>query len=187
MKPLADLIPQEESRAVAVRLLDPYLNDPPENGNDEPTLTAILALSEFDLDRAVAQLKNGDFREDDRLFPLVREYVAAKLAEKDSARALAMVESIPDPAAKLSAITRVAKSIPASERGRKKAVLERATTLLGKNAQRANDFDRLRIVSAIAEQWLDIGERDRARRRARAGEVVDQRVPHGLSGPTRAA
>ena len=73
MKPLADPIPHEESRALADRLLEPYLHGPMENGNDEPRLTAILALSELDLDRALELLKNGEFRDDDRVYQLVRE------------------------------------------------------------------------------------------------------------------
>ena len=57
----------------------------------------------------------------------------------------------------------MAKALPASERGRKQALLERATTLLRDRLQQANAARRLRLVSAIAEQWLDMGERDRAR------------------------
>ena len=52
MKPLADPIPPAESRALADRLLEPYLRDPIGNGDDESRLSAISALSEFDLDRA---------------------------------------------------------------------------------------------------------------------------------------
>ncbi len=53
MKPLPDPIPPEESRALADRLLEPYLRDPMENGDDHARLAAISALSEFDLDRAL--------------------------------------------------------------------------------------------------------------------------------------
>ena len=163
MKPLADPIPFAESRALADRLLEPYLHEPVENENDEPRLYAILALCESDLDRALALLKDGEFRDGDRLYPLVREYAAAKVAEKDGARAVAMIESIPDPVAKVSAIAKVVKALPASERARKQALLELATGLLKDGAQRADGAGRLRLVSAIAEQWLEIGERDRAR------------------------
>ena len=60
MKPLADPIPPEESRALADRLLEPYLHDAMENGDDEPRLAAISALSEFDLDRALELFQNGE-------------------------------------------------------------------------------------------------------------------------------
>ena len=66
MKPLADPIPLEESRALADRLLAPYLPDQMENDDDEPRLSAIVALSEFDLDRALELFENGKFRDADR-------------------------------------------------------------------------------------------------------------------------
>jgi RNA polymerase sigma factor (sigma-70 family) len=182
MKPLADPIPPAESRALAERLLEPYVHDPVENENDEPRLYAILALCELDLDRALALLKNSELRDGDRLYSLVREYVAAKVAENDGARAVAMIESIPDPAAKVSAIAKVAKALPASERGRKQALLERATPLLKDGAQRANDADRLRLVSAIAEQWLDIGERERAELMLEEGKTSSNVFQTGYLG-----
>ena len=74
-----------------------------------------------------------------------------------------MVESIPDSLTKVSALTGVAKALPASERARKQALLERATTLLRTNLQRQSDAGHLLLVSPIAEQWLEIGDRDRAR------------------------
>ena len=165
MKPLADPIPPEESRALADRLLEPYLHEPMENDDDEPRLAAISALSEFDLDRALELLQNGKFRDEDRRYQSIRGSLAAKLAVKDPARAEAMVESITDPLTKVSALTNVAKALPASERGRKQALLERATTLLRDRLQQANPARRLLQLSEIAEQWLDMGERDRARRR----------------------
>ncbi len=63
MKPLADPIPLAESRALADRLLEPYLRDPSEKDDDEPRLAAIAALSEFDVDRALELLEAGKFRE----------------------------------------------------------------------------------------------------------------------------
>jgi hypothetical protein len=100
---------------------------------------------------------------EDSLYRLIRESFAANLATKDPARAEAMVESIPDPTTKVSALTRVARALPASASGRKQALLERATMLLRDRLQRANDLVRLQLVSAIAGQRLDIGDHERAR------------------------
>ncbi len=83
MKPLADLIPLAESRALAYRLLEPYLHDAVENDDDEPKPAAISALSEFDLDRALDLLHNGNVREE---YQGVRGSLAVKLADKDPAR-----------------------------------------------------------------------------------------------------
>ncbi len=163
MKPMADPIPPEESRALADRLLGPYLQDPMENIDVEARLYAILALSEFDLDRALELFRNGRIGDENRTNRLVRETLAVKLASREPARAEELVESITDPAAKAGALTRVVKALPASERGRKQALLERTTNLLRDRLPKGNDPVRVQLVSAIAEQWLDMGERDRAR------------------------
>jgi RNA polymerase sigma factor (sigma-70 family) len=182
VKPLADPIPPEESRALADRLLEPYLHDAIENDNAESRLAAILALSEYDLDRAIELFQNGKFRDDDRLYRLISESIAAKLAAKDLARAEAMVESIADPATKASAYTRIAKALPASERGRKRALMEQATNLLRDRLQRMDNLARLQLVSAIAEQWLDMGERDRARLLLRDEEISNDVLRTGNLG-----
>jgi hypothetical protein len=163
MKPLADPIPRDESRALANRLLEPYLQEPVDNDNQAPRLEAIRALSEYGLDRALELLQNGKFRDADRQHQVVLISMAAKLAVKDPARAEAMVDSIPDPSTKVSALTDVARALPASERARKQAMLERATTLLREGVQRAHDGGHLLLVSPLAEQWLVLGDRERAR------------------------
>jgi RNA polymerase sigma factor (sigma-70 family) len=163
MKPMADPIPPEESRALANRLLEPYLQDPIENGHDELRLTAISALTEFDLDRALDLLQHGRFRNEDPRYQFILEILARTLAVKDPARAEALVEPIPDPVTKVRALTGVAKALPASERARKQALLERATNLLRDRLKQTQELYRVQLVTEIAEQWLDMGERDRAR------------------------
>jgi CarboxypepD_reg-like domain len=161
MKPLAEPIPAEESRALANRLLEPFLHDGMEKGDDHPKLDAISALGEFDLDRALELLQNGKFRDENLYYQQIRGSLAAKLAEKAPARAEAMIEPITNPQAKVAALISVANALPASERARKQALLERATTMLRDRPQQANSARRL---LTIAEQWLDMAERDRARR-----------------------
>jgi hypothetical protein len=163
VRPLADPIPAEESRALADRLLEPYFHDIEENGDDGRRLAAIGVLSQFNLVRALDLLQNGKFREKDWAYQTIRGSLAAKLAETDPALAYALVESINDPLARATALPTVAKALPALERGRKRALLDQATTLLQDRLQQANPTTRLRLIAAIAEQWLDMGERDRAR------------------------
>ncbi len=165
MKPLADPIPHEESRALANRLLEPYLKDP--FGDDVESvgsrLRAVAALGDFDLIRAVELLQNGEFRDEDRNFQFIRGALAAKLAVTEPARAEAMAESNADLGTKINAVASVAKALPASERIRKHSLLERATGMLKNDAQQANELSHLQGVSALADGWLDLGERDRAR------------------------
>ena len=162
MKPLADPIRLAESRALANRLLAPYLPDQVEN-DDEPRLSAIVALSEFDLERALELFENGKFRNEDRRYQGTRGSLAVRLAVKDPARAEAMVESLADSRTKALALMNMIRDLPASERGRKQALLEHATTLLRDRLQQANPSWRLQNMSEIAGQWLNMGERDRAR------------------------
>ena len=68
-----------------------------ENDSDEPRRRAISALSEFDPHRAFELLQDGKFRDEDRLYQLIRESIAAKLATKDPAAAETLADSIPDP------------------------------------------------------------------------------------------
>jgi hypothetical protein len=170
IKPMADPIPPEESRALAGRLLEPYLRDAEEKGDDHLRLAAISALSAFDLGRALDLFQNGGFRDGD--IPDLRGRLAARLAEKDPARAEAMVEAIPDLLARATALSNVATALPASERGRKQALLDRATTLIMDHLQQANVSRRLRLLAEIAEQWQDMGERDRARLVIQAGKTI---------------
>ncbi len=86
MKPLADPIPLAESRALANRLLAPYLADPLEKvDDDEPRLSAIVALSEFDVDRALELFENGKFRNVGPRYQDIQGSLAVKLAVKDPA------------------------------------------------------------------------------------------------------
>ncbi len=163
LKPLADPISHDESRALANRLLDPYLRITRENGVSAPRPAAIAALSEIDLSRALELLRAGEFRDEDRIDQLVRKSLAAKLAVKEPAQAEAMADSVVDPATRVSALAGVVKALPTSERIRKRAILERATAMLKNGAQSASDVSHLQQVSSLAEGWLDLGERDRAR------------------------
>jgi hypothetical protein len=172
MKPLADPITPNESRALADRLLEPYLHEAPEKENDRARLAAILALSEFDVDRALDLFQNSNFRDEDFYNQNIRGSLAARLAGKDPARAEAMIEAIPDLLARATALPIVAKALPASERRRKQVLLDRATTLLRDHLQRANPGSRLLLIAEIAEQWLDMSERDRARVVIQEGKTI---------------
>jgi hypothetical protein len=169
MKPLPDPIPPEESRALADRLLEPYLREAPENGDERPRMVAIAVLGEFDPGRALDLFQNGNFRDEDSN---QRESLAASLAEKAPAAAEAMVEAIANPLTKADAFASLARALPASERARKLALLDRATTLLRDRLQQANPTRRLRLAAEIAEQCLDLGERDRARLVIQAGKTI---------------
>jgi hypothetical protein len=163
MKPLADPIPHEEARALADRLLAPYLPEDPGKGEDRAWLAAIEALGQFDLDRALELLQDRTFRDDDFLFQSTRASLAARAAETDPASAEALVEAIPDPLLKARALADVAGALPALEGDRKRDLLERASLLFRERLRQAPPLRRLEIATKLAERWLDLGDRGRAR------------------------
>ena len=110
MKPLAEPIPLAESRALADRLLAPYLLDQGENDDEDARLFAIVALGEFDVNRALELFEHDNFREDDRRHQRIRGSLAAKLAVTEPARADAMVESLADPQTRALALLEVIRA-----------------------------------------------------------------------------
>jgi hypothetical protein len=176
--PMAEAMPLEESRALAEELLGPLLRDERNQGNDHMQLAGIAALSAFDPVRALDLLRNGDFQKDS-YYAHAQGEIAAKLAEKDPARAKTLVEAIPDSQAKVNYLLNVAKALPASERDRKNALLQHATDLL----KDLPPYSQLHgPLPAIAGQWLDLGERDRARLVLQEGKSFYDSVPSGSAG-----
>jgi Carboxypeptidase regulatory-like domain len=159
IKPMAEAMPREKSRALADELLGPLLRDEKNQQNDHMKLAGIAALGAFDPDRALDLLQSGEFQKDNH-YAHAQAEIAAKLAEKDSARATTLVEAIPDSRAKVDYLVDVAKALPASQRDRKNALLEQAANAIKDLGSYRQLYGPL---PAIAEQWLDLGERDRAR------------------------
>ncbi len=171
--PQADPIPPEEARALADRLLAPYLPEEAEEADQEAKLAAIASLAEFDLDRALELFQKQRFADRRFSFGDAPFGLALKLAETDPARAEAMVESIRQIPNRALAYMRLAKASPARERARKLALLEQATTLFANEHRPGPPVFRLQLLSALAEQWLDLGERQRARLLLEEGKAID--------------
>ena len=96
MTAIEEPIPLEQARALAIRVLEPYLQEVRETHGEESTWRAIKALSTFDLARALDLFKKGLVTER-RFANSLRVDLAEKLAEKDPAEAEALIEPISDP------------------------------------------------------------------------------------------
>jgi RNA polymerase sigma factor (sigma-70 family) len=177
---LADPIPPAEARALADQLLAPYLRDEPNDGDDRARLAAIEAVSGFDPDRALNLLQSRRFRDDDFRYQGVRGLLAVKLAARDPARAAALAESIPVARSKINALVGVAKALPCGDRERKRALLEKAAAALNESRERPAGL--LRFGSAIAEQWLDMGEPEKARALLPGGKIGPEALQSGFLG-----
>jgi hypothetical protein len=138
----------------------------------------IAALGAFDPDRALDLLQNGEFQKDN-YYAHAQAEIAAKLAETDSARAKTLIEAIPDSRAKVDFLLNVAEALPALERDQKNALLEQAANAI----KDLGPYGQLHgPLPAIAEQWLDLGERDRAWLLLQKGKTLYDSVPSQSAG-----
>ena len=133
------------------------------------------SIAPFDL------LQDGKFPDENPSYQFTRSVLAVILAETDPAAAEAMAEAIPMPDRKAEALAYVARSLPASERGRKRDLLERVTFLLRNDLKRGNVGTRLFRLTSLAEQWLDLGDRDRARPLLEEGRSIFDSSPAAIA------
>ncbi len=112
MTALAEPIPDAEARALANRVLEPYLPADPEKGDDRARLAAIAILGEFDMARAQPSCCRT-ISSATRTSPITASGAscAATLAETDPARAESLAESIPVPLVRAEAPVGVAKAL----------------------------------------------------------------------------
>jgi RNA polymerase sigma factor (sigma-70 family) len=174
MTALAEPIPADEARALADRVLEPYLQDVLEKGNDISKQPVLEVLSTFDPDRALDLFKKGVFEKE-----LPKSYfrvtLAREMAEKDPAGAEALLEPISDPWVRATGLMAQARAIPASRREQKRRLLEKAVPLV---RGLPNSNVKIGQIAAIAEAWLDFGEAERARPLLQEGLELFDAIPY---------
>ncbi len=178
IRPMAEAMPLSESRRLAEELLEPLLDDEKNHGNPHLKLAGIAVLAAFDPAAALELLQDGQFPSD-RHHAYAHAEIADRLAEKDPARASAFIGTISDPPNKVRSLVNLARGLPAAERDRKNALLEQAADGL-KDFQPSVQLQSL--LPSIVGQWLDMGERDRARRLLQKGKTFYDAIPAGSQG-----
>ena len=94
----------------------------------------------------------------------MRITVASERMAADPAAAVSIVEAIATPGNRGLGYQRLAAALPASERDRKRTLLERATLRAHGAAEGAADYElRVYELGQIAESWLNLGEVEKAR------------------------
>lgn len=159
MRMLGELIPLEESRALARRLAEPCWKVVVEKGDDRAKFETLQALAQADPAGVLEKLESAKFGQGVFRARLQQEVVVA-LADRDPEEAAAVAESIADPADRAGALIGLIDALPAAPRERKLTLLDRAAL----HARAASSTDeRLRWMGAMAERWYELGEVDKAK------------------------
>ena len=158
MKTLPDVITIDKSRALALRLLEPCWKVLA--GADDPNKARFLeALVPADPAGVLDKLATLKFTNESWRLLLLQEIVLA-LAERDQEEAASVAELIPDPATRSLALAELSDRLPASQRERKLALLDRA---LQQARITAHQTDRLARLGDVALRLNELGRTDKAK------------------------
>jgi hypothetical protein len=158
-------ISPEESRALARRVLEPYLQATLNGGDDSSRWDCLRLLAKIDPARVLQLLPTAHFQ-NPGLEPSLRSMVAVELIATDPVESESIVASIALPADQVYGYWRLAAALPPAERDRKRALLARATVQVHAPAGGGNGarpWNRLAQLARVARGWLDLGDVERAR------------------------
>jgi RNA polymerase sigma factor (sigma-70 family) len=173
--PQLGVVSDQESKALARRLIEPYVARAIKKGGVLEILMALRALIDIDRDR-VLEVVNGGKILPPRLADELRRELALNAVESDPAGATAMAESVILPGPRGFAFVELARALPVSERARKEALLERATTEIKAIAQPAM---KLGLIMQIMKGWLDLGMAGNANLLNQEGQKIFDSFPSG--------
>ncbi|MGP0066548.1 MAG: carboxypeptidase-like regulatory domain-containing protein [Isosphaeraceae bacterium] len=165
MAPLSAPISAEESRALARRVLDPYLKTVLEKGDESTRMQCLRTLSAIDPTEVLELLEKGTIQNVGWADSL-RITVAKDRFAGDPPGAESTVEAISGPVDRAIAYLRLASALPASDRDGKRRLFDRASPLLrATEGGRGNAKGSVPIfaVGELAGGWLDLGEVEKAR------------------------
>jgi hypothetical protein len=159
MKTLPDSISLEESRAMARRVLDPVMKEATARGDDTTKLWLLRILRWLDPPAILERVETIKFDRGTTADYLKGE-AALGIVGIDVEEAISVAETIADPAYRAGTLVDLADAVPSSDRARKLALLDRAA----EQARAATlSSNKLFQMGEVAEHWLELGERDRAR------------------------
>src|SRR5262249_29658937 len=115
MAPLQAPIPAEEARALAPRVLEPYLQAVLEKDDDNSRWNSIRMLSQVDPTRALELLEKRHFQ-DPGLDASLRNRIAAELLATDPVEAESIVAAIENPGDRALGYAWLAEALPDAAR-----------------------------------------------------------------------
>ncbi len=165
LSPLPAPISSEESRALARRVLEPYLQFALKNGDDRSKWECLRRLAQVDPQGALALLPTAHFLDANRDYN-IRCRIAAELVFSDPVEAESIVGALEAREDQVYGYLLMAAALPAAEKQRKRALLERATVQVRAPAGGGKEFKpatRLNQLARVARGWLDLGDIEHAR------------------------
>jgi hypothetical protein len=164
MAPLPPPIPIEESRALALRVLEPYLQAALEKGDDTSKRESFRILSKIDPGRVLDLLEKRPLQRPG-LDTTIRVDVATELLAANPAQAESIVTAMETPEDRAFGYLQLAEALPVAERDRKRGLLERATAqhrAAAGDGRRLLPQGRISRLGRIAQGWLNVGEIEKA-------------------------
>jgi hypothetical protein len=149
--------PANELRALARRVLDPYLERALHERSLGGTVRALRILALLDPVSALEQFSAAKINVDTTL----RAAIAAELARIDPDEAAAVAEASAEPADRARGVVAIVDVLPREQKTRRLALLDKAVV----HARAAtNPSDRLGILGEVGERLVEQGEEEKARR-----------------------
>jgi len=170
---LPEPIPLAESRALARRVLDPFLNEAVARGDDSAKLWTLSVLRWLDPSDLLAKLQTTSFQLGSKA-DYVKGQAALAFAAADPDEAAAIVETISDPAGRADTQVDLVDALPASERQRKLDWLDRAAFQARAAMLSSN---KLYVMGEVAERWLELGQPEKARTLFAEGKKLVESLP----------
>ena len=165
----------EQETAAAHRLIDAYATKALEKGDTNDKVRVLEVLARVDPARTL-ELTEGKTLTEPFLKAMFRMRVAATLLESAPDEALAVAESIDDPAARAMALLKAVDALPATDKPKKQELLDRA--LVAAKAAREPTGIRLLLIGQVAEHWLDLGLTEKGRALLREIQPDAEQLPN---------
>ncbi|MFO0957119.1 MAG: hypothetical protein U0800_06580 [Isosphaeraceae bacterium] len=179
MTTLPDVLPEAERKAIARRILMPYLERVLPSKEEGAKFWCFASLMAIDPAEALERVETTPF-EHEQTKSTVLNYLAREFGREDPAEGIALLESIRDPGERADAIVDLVDALPQLPAETRRewlsnaAISARATTSIEQ---------RILHLGNIADLLWDLGDRDQARAlleegRALAEKVADPQSPY---------
>ncbi len=174
LETLASVLPPDEERALARRLLAPHVERVTAKGTDLEKYQALASLAPIDPSRVLELIEAQGAGKPPNILDGLRSAVASGLAAESPEEAVSVAETVQDLGSRSWCLTDVFDKLPASARDRKVELLVQAQ-LQAKSITEPGQ--KLRLLGRVADRWLDLGETDRAGALLREGRALAKEVP----------